>query len=466
MRNIFKLLLILISIGNTFGQSKNEGNNERKLYAIKEDTTKVVSLIEASLENLNKNPNKSIYLAEEALFKSKKIKSQIHEMRSLNALGSALFVTDQYSRGLKISLEGLQLAEKLNHNRGILNAYNNIGNIYRRQGNYKSAIANFLLAKKLSEEKTLKTSNITSTLGICYLETGRTDLAMIYLQNAYQQDIKAKSDAISITYNRLGDLQSKLKNIPLALEYYRLGVVSAKQKEQYRWLCFNYVSLANLYFNQKQTDSSIVYAQKAISIGNHKFLDQTQKASIILSNSYNRLKQPDSSLKYLRLAMAIKDTIRSNKEESEIQNLIFEDRIQKIESAEEKAQLAVERAHNLQYSAIAIALIIFIIAFLILSHSRIVNKTMIRFLGILSLLIVFEFINLLLHPYLGGLVHHSPILMLSVMVLIASLLIPLHHKLEHWITEKLIEKNTKIRLADAKKTIEKIEGGGFPQNVT
>jgi hypothetical protein len=47
--------------------------------------------------------------------------------------------------------------------------------------------------------------------------------------------------------------------------------------------------------------------------------------------------------------------------------------------------------------------------------------------------------------------------MLIVLVAIAALLIPLHHKMEKWITEKMVEKNKKIRLAAAKKTIEKLE---------
>jgi hypothetical protein len=48
-------------------------------------------------------------------------------------------------------------------------------------------------------------------------------------------------------------------------------------------------------------------------------------------------------------------------------------------------------------------------------------------------------------------------MMLGIMVCIAALLIPLHHKLEHWITHKLVEKNKRIRLAAAKKTIEQLE---------
>jgi hypothetical protein len=37
------------------------------------------------------------------------------------------------------------------------------------------------------------------------------------------------------------------------------------------------------------------------------------------------------------------------------------------------------------------------------------------------------------------------------------LLVPLHHRLEKWVKEKLVEKNKQIRLAEAKKTIEQLE---------
>jgi hypothetical protein len=79
-------------------------------------------------------------------------------------------------------------------------------------------------------------------------------------------------------------------------------------------------------------------------------------------------------------------------------------------------------------------------------------------LGILSLLIVFEFINLLVHPYLIKVTNHSTLLMLGIMVCIAALLIPFHHRLEKWIIQRMVEKNKKIRLASAKKTIAKLEG--------
>ena len=116
-----------------------------------------------------------------------------------------------------------------------------------------------------------------------------------------------------------------------------------------------------------------------------------------------------------------------------------------------------ERKHNLQYAAIAIGLILFVILYFLFSHSVVAKPKVIKYLGILSLLIVFEFINLLIHPYVGELTHHAPVLMLGFMVGLAALLIPLHHKLEHWVTHKLVEKNNKIRLAAARKTIQQLE---------
>jgi hypothetical protein len=117
------------------------------------------------------------------------------------------------------------------------------------------------------------------------------------------------------------------------------------------------------------------------------------------------------------------------------------------------------RKQNIQYALIALGILTFIILYLVLSRSFITNTRLIEFFGIIALLIVFEFFNLLLHPFLERITHHSPILMLLGLVCIASLLVPLHHKLEKWATSKLVEKNKAIRLAAAKKTIEELSGG-------
>jgi hypothetical protein len=117
-----------------------------------------------------------------------------------------------------------------------------------------------------------------------------------------------------------------------------------------------------------------------------------------------------------------------------------------------------ERKRNLQFVSIGVGLISFVVLFLLLSQSIIVRSGFVRFLGLVGLILVFEFLNLLTHPFIGHITHHSPFWTFLIMVCMAALLVPLHHKLENWITHRLVEKNKRIRLAAAKRTIASIEG--------
>ncbi|HKZ38338.1 MAG TPA: hypothetical protein VJ184_11850, partial [Chryseolinea sp.] len=156
-------------------------------------------------------------------------------------------------------------------------------------------------------------------------------------------------------------------------------------------------------------------------------------------------------------ALTAQDSLFSQEKNRQISELSFNETLRQQELEEAKRQAAEDRKNNLQYAAIALGLVLFVILFLLLSHTIIANQTFIKFLGTLALLIVFEFMNLLLGPFIGSLSNNSPLLMLAIMVGIAALLIPVHQKLEKWITHKLIEKNNKIRLAAAKKIIASFE---------
>ena len=158
----------------------------------------------------------------------------------------------------------------------------------------------------------------------------------------------------------------------------------------------------------------------------------------------------DSAVKYYKAYDVTKDSIdkMSNAQQQQILGIKKD---LEIENA------ALQRKQNIQYALLAFGIITFVILFLAFSRRHITNTKVIQFLGVVALLVVFEFLNLLLHPFLERITHHNPIFMLLALVCIAALLVPLHHKLEKWATHKLVEKNKQIRLASAKKTIEELE---------
>ena len=172
---------------------------------------------------------------------------------------------------------------------------------------------------------------------------------------------------------------------------------------------------------------------------------------------YDSLHQTDSAYYYARMEVTLNAEIFNQNNINKMQALAFDEQIRNMEEEDKARDEEAARQQNIQYALIALGIIIFITLFLLLSRTVIVNERLISFFAILGLLIIFEFINLLIHPWLAHFTHESPVLMLLALVLIAALLIPMHHRLEHWIKEKMIEKNKAIRLAAAKKTIEKLE---------
>jgi hypothetical protein len=194
-----------------------------------------------------------------------------------------------------------------------------------------------------------------------------------------------------------------------------------------------------------------------------QILTSTIKYDLNILDSYTHLAQAfegvnsDSSVKYYKLTTEVRNKQFSAKNKTEVANLTFIEQERQKEIIAQEEITRQDRKRSIQLASIGIALITFLVIFLLLAQSIVVKSGFIKFLGIIALLLAFEFINLLLHPVIGDLTHHSQIWMFMIMVLIAALLVPLHHRLEKWITNILVEKNKRIRLAAAKKTIATLE---------
>lgn len=173
---------------------------------------------------------------------------------------------------------------------------------------------------------------------------------------------------------------------------------------------------------------------------------------------FDSLHQVDSAYYYARMEASINAAIFSQNNTNKIQSLAFNEKLRLMEDEAKRAAETEQRKENIQYVLIALGIITLLTLYLLLSRSFITNTRLIEFFGVIGLLIVFEFLNLLLHPFLEKITHHSPVLLLLALFCIAALLVPFHHKVEKWATNKLVEKNKKIRLAAARKTITQLEG--------
>jgi tetratricopeptide (TPR) repeat protein len=404
------------------------------------------------------------YLQQAVLFciKNKASLTPIAELNSLKALAQGYWWVGNYSEAKEAYLKALQKAESLHDTLTIGWMYNGLEMVERYSGNYRAAL-NYSskaieLTKNFPDNDALNEALIDK--GLTYMELDILDSAFTYAQEAAAMQFRKNRGKVQWggLQEVMGSIYSKMGNAKLAEEYFRQSLQTSEKVFDWRMLARSSCEFAKHFERNIQLDSAIFYATKASALDSrYNFYVLQVRASGLLAKLYKQKNNTDSAYKYLELMITTKDKVFSSEKIARMQTLEINEqyRQQELDAARKTGE--EERKQNLQFVLMAIGIVTFIILFFMLSRSIIANERWISFLGILGLLIVFEFVNLLIHPLLEKKTNHSPILMLVVLVIIASLLIPLHHRMEKWIKEKMTEKNKAIRLANAKKTIEKLE---------
>ena len=449
-----KIVLILFALffclTNSQAQTSAKIRDSLKVLIQKEkqDTSRVLLLDQLAFAMYESKPDTAILLELEALSLSRRIGFVKGEAVSLSRMGTIYIVLGNSTKSMELFVQAQKLNEKMNSPAGIAESLNNIGGIYKNQGQYRQAIGYYSKAKTIIDKLDLKKEIARSfnNLGQCYLQLNQYDSARVYVQQAYEVASKINYHRqTGFALNSMGNIFSRTGQTKLALEYYRLSIHFCKLSENNLTLAWTYLGMASLFKKDGQLDSSLYYANQAFRTSWHSGGGARMPSSFLYS-FYKEKGNADSALFYLELVKTANDSIFSRERSNQLQSMIYDEKSRQ-QTIEE------ERKHNLQFTALAIGLITFIILFFALSRSIIVKTKFIEFFGILGLLALFEFINLFIHPYLDKATNHSPVFMLLVLIVIGALLIPLHHKLEKWMTHVMVEKNKKIRLEAAERTI-------------
>lgn len=458
MKRVIFFWVFIIFLVPVFAQSRKADSLKLLLQTEKQDTSRVLLFAEIGTSYLFEKPEAGLTYVAQGLELSRLINFQRGEAVCLNALGHLNRIFGNYTAGIKYHLQALQIYEKMNDQSGIVASNFGIAGNYEDEKDYKAALEYFYQFKPIAESLNNREilGGVASSMGLCYLNLGQLDSALKYEQNAYELLINTQGKAISLA--RLAGIHAAMKNYDVALSFYRMGIPAALANSDNNALTELYSGIIALFQKRQLYDSSVYYCRKELSTAQEFGGPATIAAAYSdLFSSYKKNNRSDSALKYLELASITKDTLITQEKIKQQQILAFQEEIRQQEKRAELKIAEEKREKNIQFAGIAIGVITFILLFLLLIRTVIINADWIRFLGVLALLVSFEFINLIIHPYLSGYTNESPVLMLIALVLISAVLIPMHHKIEKWVINKMVEKNKAIRLAAARKTIEKLD---------
>ncbi len=376
-----------------------------------------------------------------------------------------LFNKGDNTTALEYLFKGLPLAEKSKDLRRISSYYFDISSAYSNINNVEEGIkyaqkgaANLPDPQSPMYDYMIRQYQVAMAGN--YLILQKPDSALHYVQALNETNLRLKNVSFeAYAQNAFGGVYSLLGDKSLAEIFYQKANILADSSEFY----LTKLNVKSAYARFLISNDKIAEAKKlseelyhlGLKIGNNQI---KLRGASLLKQIFVKKHMSDSAYFYLQMESSLKDTIFSQNNISKIQALAFNEQIRIIDDKAKKDLEVIERKQNIQYVLIALSTISLIILYLLLSRSFITNTKLIEFFGIIGLLIVFEFLNLLLHPFLEKVTDHSPVLMLLILVSLAALLVPLHHRVEKWATKILVEKNKKVRLANAKKTIEALGG--------
>ena len=431
------------------------------------DSAIYVDLLKLSSNYTYNNPDSAIFYAQESIRFALKNKDKLPpwtEWNCSDVLGKALWSAGNFPDAQEYFFKQIKQSEAINDTLGILRAYVNLGGLNIEEGNNVEAI--HYLRKGLpfyygqGGVMSWFFTDLFDYLSRAYVESDKLDSALYFAQMRLHYSIMCFGKQNAFHSNVLfGMIYSKMNQPSLALEYFRSYLTGFNNDApQGKGIIDCYYEMSNHFERNHQPDSAIHYALKAFDLSRqHGFKIIILYAARQLSRLYESVGNIDSAYKYQKIMIDTEEEMFSREKLSRMNMLVFNEQLRQKELEMEKIHQAKVQSERLQLSVLAIVIIVFIIAFLLLSRSFIVSQRFVRSLGIILLLITFEYIDQLLHPIVANFTNHTPVLMLLILVLIASLMVPLHYKLEKWTKYKLTERNRLIRLTKAKKIIEELD---------
>jgi len=235
-------------------------------------------------------------------------------------------------------------------------------------------------------------------------------------------------------YSQLGNYDSAKYYYNKIAPFFEQGVNSANQYS------YNY-QLGILYKKTKEYDKSLEYFLKAQKVAEGMGQLETKRYVVSELDSLYQLKGDfKQAFFYASLNHAYKDSIDKLGKEKDLLQIEVADEQQRQERLDREKIEKKRKRDNIQYMLITIGIASLFIFLVMLGMFK-VSVTAIKMVGFFTFLMFFEFIFLIFKKNIYAFTNGEPWKDLGFMIVLAAILLPLHHWLEHKVIHYLTTHN-------------------------
>ena len=313
---------------------------------------------------------------------------------------------------------------------------NTLGNLYANKKNYDIAISYFERSIHMADSLKYTTLKIPGSLSLInqFLRSDQPQKALDYFNSSAGDNMKQFMTGFGLSpvidqsygyiYTELGRFDSAKYHFSKALPYFENNTNEPNK------ISF-YLQLANMYKKVGEKAKAIEYYQKVKGLSEKNgSLEGIRSAAKHLDSLYLSTGDYRQASMYNSIYYKYKDSIEKLNKENELAQIEALDEQQRQEKILAEKEEAKEKRNRIQYMGIVIAIGLLFIALVMMGWFKVSANT-IRAIGFISFLIFFEFLFLIFKKNIYGLTHGEPLYDLALMIGLAAILVPLHHKLEH-----------------------------------
>ncbi len=371
----------------------------------------------------------------QALKYAEKSKSSYYKARAYRALGVYYKTLNEYEKAMEWHEKERLLVEEGKNKKSINNVNFIIARCYRDWNKNNEAVEkyNTVITNSLAVDDRFNLGMAVTELYDLYLKLGKRNEADS-LDKRFQLLEKRKAATGLAGYHfKKGWYYSLFNNDSMRFHYKKAVLYADSLKDSPNELetkNYVYTNLISFFRKEGEFQTAILTGQKALSVIN--------KLGLIanLPSVYEDLDSAYQSIGDFKNAYAARreydfyqDSLNALNDKTEALRLETIAEEENIANTENEKKKATERKHDIQYRFIILGVILLLIGLLAIGFLHPPNW-LVKGLAFVSFIFIFEFIILILDSKLHHWFHGAPLPILGVKVLIACLLVPLHHLVE------------------------------------
>ncbi len=323
---------------------------------------------------------------------------------------------------------------KLKHFNELRGDYTTLAQFFTKKQEYDIAQESYEHAIQLADSIHFDLVKINSYLGIFdnYFKSGRYQKGMTYFRNhPVVSDYLDRAGMEYVVDGIYAEAYMEMGKYDSASYYFDRESPEVEANANAPARADFYEDMGGFYKRRQLWGKAIAYYQKEEEIGRETGdLTVLESAAQNLDSLYWRESDFAKAYAYHTQYAKYSDSLRNLSKATDLLKLEVDNDTRRRERAAREEVQAREHRHNVQYMGFTVGLVALFIALVMMGWLA-VPTGVIRGLGFLSFIFLFEFIILVTDKQIGELTHDEPWKVLLIKIVLAAGLLPLHHWSEH-----------------------------------